>query len=122
MKYKRDKLVRLDYIMSLSTVKVPIEYAFPVRSMQQVYSKYTTEEAPLKNARIWRVRSPHAVLLVLPQCSTSSYGERSVGVAGMECTKDLIPSYREHPTLWNVKLPAYKDRNLKEIAYDKIRV
>ena len=36
-------------------VKAPIDYAFPVRSMQQVYSKLHTEAAPLKNARIWRV-------------------------------------------------------------------
>ena len=62
-------------------------------------------------------------------------------MAAMEWTKDavraLIASYREHPKLWNVIqdiqrpkysvhlhagniLPAYKDRNLKEIAYAKI--
>ena len=39
----------------------PIDYAFPVRSMQQVHSKLHTEAARMKNARIWRVQiSPQA--------------------------------------------------------------
>ena len=52
--------------MWLTGLKAPIDDAFPVRSMQQVYSKLHAEAAPLKNARIWRVWiSPRAVLLPL---------------------------------------------------------
>ena len=32
----------------------------------------------------------------------------------------LIQLYQEHPVLWNVKLPSYKNRNEREIAFKKV--
>ena len=63
--------------LHLDCALYPIDYPFPDRSMQQVYSKLHTEAAPLKNACIWSIRiSPHSV--ALPQLSIA----RAVTVGG----------------------------------------